>query len=165
MALDATPAGAASDSYLTVAAADAYAAADLGRNREAWAAADTDTKERALKRATRDLSRVAGYTGPRYSELQALIFPRLEDFDLAGDPIIPVTLEHATYEQAAFLIRNADVIDDAASRRARGLANFAEPDVSGQLAADPEYGSIAPRALELVVEFTQRSSIGWISTT
>lgn len=166
MAIDTTIGGASADSYLSVAEADAYAAADLGRNATAWAEAQTDTKERALKRATRDLSRIAGYTGARWSFDQALVFPRSIDLDpVTGLPVLPVPLKNATAEQAMYVIRNANVIDDAASRRARGLSNFTEPDVGGQLADDPDFGAISPRAIELLQPLAERSVIGWISTT
>ena len=57
MALDATPAGAAADSYLTVAGADALAGDDVGQEAGAWLAlanatpADLARKEAALKTA------------------------------------------------------------------------------------------------------------------
>lgn len=166
MAIDTTIGGSTADSYLSVAAADAYAAADLGRNAAAWASASTDEKERALKRATRDLDRIAGWTGVGFYETQALVYPRSIDIDPdTGLPWLPRALRNATAEQAMYVLRNANVIDDAATRRARGLSNFAEPDVSGQLAEDSGYGAISPRAIELLQPLGQTSVIGWISTT
>lgn len=169
MALDATPAGAASDSYLTVAAADAFAAADLGRHATAWAAASTDQKERALKRATRDLDSHIGTVFAQFDPdtPQALLFPRSRDTDTNGNPVIPVVLKKATYEQAIFVLAAADVLDDAGTRRARGLSNFAEPNVSGQHADDPGYGTIAPRALRTIRagSLDESSLVGWIETT
>lgn len=165
MAIDATPAGAASDSYLTVAAADTLAAADLGRFATGWSAATTDQKERALKRATRDIDAVAGYVGDRYSTLQALLFPRSEDVNTAGSPIIPRGVERACYEQAIFILDVSTVVDDAAARRARGITSGAEPDVSYQLADDPMAGQLSPRAWQYLRPETSRSTIGWIATT
>lgn len=165
MALDATPAGSASDSYLTVADADALSAADLGRFAVEWASATVDVKERALRRATRDLDRATGYQPDRYAVDQSLAFPRIEDVDDAGTPIIPSDLRLATYEQAKYLLRTADQIDDAAARRARGMVNFTEPNVSGQISDDPGFGRLAPAAAEYLGSFTQRSTVGWIVTT
>lgn len=54
MALDATIAGAAANSYLTVAEADARAANDPISG-ETWQAAALDEKERALVTATDDV--------------------------------------------------------------------------------------------------------------
>lgn len=166
MALDATPAGSSSDSYLTVAAADAFAAADLGRQASKWleASTTTDLKERALKRATRDLDRAARFVY-RFSETQALLFPRVDDVDAASLPIIIPELAEATYEQAAYVLLNADLIDDAGSRRARQLTNFSEPDVSGTVADNPEWGVLSPRAAKLLEGLTTASVIGWIETT
>ena len=60
MAIDATIAGASANSYLTVAAADALAASELGRDMKAWTAATTDEKEAALVRATEEVDAEVG---------------------------------------------------------------------------------------------------------
>jgi DnaT-like ssDNA binding protein len=165
VALDVTPGGPNADSYLSVADADAFAASDLGRQATKWAAASPDEKERALKRATRDLDRAARFVYSYDPDVQALKFPSRIDVDTSGNLIIPSSLEEATYEQASYVLNNADLIDDAQSRRARQLTNFAEPDVSGTVADDAAWGALAPRAKDLLEGLTSGSVVGWISTT
>jgi hypothetical protein len=170
--IDATVAGASADSYLTVDEADALAIADLGRQARQWLASDLDTKEAALKRATRDVDDFVDVVPSRWSydaatgaPLQALLFPRGGDA-LEGVPFIPSTVVRATYEQAAYLILNADAIDAAASRRAQGLSNFANPDgTGGTLSTDPHAGRLAPRVERLLTRLSGASVIAEIVTT
>ena len=44
----------------------------------------------------------------------------------------------------------AQVIDDDGTRRARGLSNFSEQNVSGALASDSHLGQYAPRMRSLL---------------
>jgi hypothetical protein len=169
MAIDTTIGGVAADSYASVAAADSYAAADLGRYAAAWAAATTDQKERALKRAARDLDTYVGSSAARWDEFQALVFPRWEDVHpVTSLPLIPTRVMHAAIEQAMYMLVNAEVIDDAATRRARGMSNWSEPNVSGALVTDPEFGRLAPKAVALLTGAGFEgggATIGWIETT
>jgi hypothetical protein len=139
MALDATPAGASADSYLTVAAADALAGADLGPEPALWlnAATTTAIKEAALKRATREIDAYLRSGWTRHSPTQALRFPRSIDVNTSGSPIIPVDLQRATYQQAIYLNKNATILAAANRRRARNVSNASEPDVS-YTQGDPE---------------------------
>lgn len=132
MAIDATVGGALADSYLLVAAADALASDDIGRAADAWVAADAIRKEKALKRATREIE---AYLGPsvllagRYSDLQARLYPRAEDVT-SGTPFIPRAIVNATWAQAKFLIVNADALDAAQSRAARRNQSVSESGTS-----------------------------------
>lgn len=166
MALDATVAGSAANSYLTVADADALAAADLGGNAKEWVEATVETKEAALIRATDEIDSTVVRTVP-YSTTQALLFPRLIDVDsIGGSPELPTRLQKATYLQASFLVKNADLLDHAATRRARGLVNFANPDgTSGQLADSPSFGNLHPRVEMMLDEFTAGSVVATIIPT
>lgn len=167
MALDVTPGGSASDSYLSLADALAYANNDLGRYATAWLEADEATREKALRRATRDIDRYAGATTERYSVDQALAFPRWSDLDADGNPILPMRLEEATYQQAIYVLANANVIDDAGTRRARQMETFAEPNVSGSITKDWREGLLAPAATALLTGegFEGGAVVGWIATT
>lgn len=148
MPLDATPGGVAADSYLTVADADALAAArGLGRAATAWLAASNDDKEKALRQATTDIDTVASTAGLRYAFDQALVFPRVVDVDGLGAAYIVPNVRLATYEQAIYVLANSKLFDDAASRRARGLVSFSDDDASGTAAMRSDYGLIAPRAM------------------
>lgn len=156
MPLDATVGGASANSYLTVAAADSLAASDIGANAQEWAAAPTDEKEAALIRASDEIDSHVGRVVSPFSATQALLFPRVEDVDAVGVAFLPARLRKAVYLQAAYLLKNATIIDQAAARRARGLVNFANPDgTSGQLATDPGFGHLHPRVEALVGPLTE----------
>ena len=146
MALDATVAGASAARYLTVAEADASAAADRGPDVDAWSAATLANKESALKLATADIDAEYGRDVVRYSSTQALIFPR--SVDLVGAvATLPVGVKRATWEQAKYRYANRKLFADARARRARGLASFSDDDGSGTMSlhAEMEGLSIAAR--------------------
>ena len=166
MALDATVGGASANSYATIAEGDAYAASDLGRNRDAWTQATIAEKEAALIRATDEIDTAVGRVVASYSETQALLFPRYTDLIYGTQtPELPNRLAKATWYQAAFLLRNATVLDDAASFRARGLANFANPDGTSGALADADVGLMHPYTASVVVDYSGGSIIGTIITT
>lgn len=146
MALDATVAGAAADSYLTVAQADALATADVGPEAEGWTAATLDQKERALKRATRDLDNHLRSGWPTYSATQALLFPRLIDRNATG-PVLPRGVRTACYEQATYVLANAKVLDRANTRRARDMQSAAEPNNSYSQPVQSDVALLSPAAL------------------
>jgi hypothetical protein len=163
MTLDATVGGATANSYLTLAAADAMADEDFGRQADAWKAAAVSSKEAVLKRATREISSfLADIGGARYSSTQALLFPRA--VDVAGNPALPylpITLLQATYQQATYVLENAKLLDDANSRRARGLFSYSNPDgTGGSIALDPAFGRLSPDVeAYLVTSFRRRAKI------
>lgn len=133
MAFDATVAGATANSYLAVAEADAFATADVGASAVAWTSAVTSAKQNALMRATREVSAYLRSSGlALYSTTQALLYPRAVDV-LNGTPFIPNAIRFATYAQAKFLNANADVLDAAETRKARGIESGSEPNVSWTL--------------------------------
>jgi len=148
MALDATVAGASADAYLTVADADAIAAADMGSEAERWLSSSTTVTQReiALKRATREIDDLP-HSGTAYSTTQALVYPLSDDLDVNGDPIIVKRVRHATYYQAAFVLSNAAVIDRANARRARDVSQASEPDMSYTL-GEGGRSIYSPRALQ-----------------
>ncbi|MBA2439577.1 MAG: hypothetical protein H0V50_02755 [Thermoleophilaceae bacterium] len=162
MALDATTAGAAANSYLTVAEADALAADDLGRFAETWKTSPLDRKERALIRASREISARYGPT-VRFGSVQALAFPRSTDWtglSTAKVAYLHVDLKRASYEQAIYLVTVADILDGAATRRAQGTFSASDDNGSYSLASDPQLGRIAPEALVALAALrgTARSS-------
>jgi hypothetical protein len=169
VALDVTVAGAAANSYLSVADADAFAASDVGPARDKWLTATLDEKERALIRATADIdgfvARVAHpfVVNPPY---QALLFPRAEDV-LSGVAYITRAVQMGTYVQAAFLNNEgARLLEDSAKFRARGLSNFSNPDgTGGSVATNADDGVIHPRVARLLGEYTGGAIIGTIVTT
>lgn len=108
--VDATAGGAAANSFVTVAEADAYLAARL--NSSAWAG--VDPKAQALIEATRELSTMI-WQGSRATDTQALSWPRFLAPNPDGvtitwwayyDPaIIPQRIKDATCELALEFLR------------------------------------------------------------
>ena len=153
MAIDATVGGASADSYLTVAAADALAATDFGPEADKWleATTTTDDRERALKRATREIDGYVRPGWPRYDTSQALRFPR--SIDVASDvAYIPADIEQATYHQAAYVLLNQRTIDRANARHARALSQYSEDGLSGSVDEDA-VNLISPRAMHYLAGF------------
>lgn len=91
----ATPGAADANSYVTLAEADAYIDGRL--NAATWVAATTDTKNRALVEASRDLSDLP-YVGTRVTLTQALAWPR----EYAINPDAPEFLEKGEIEELYF---------------------------------------------------------------
>lgn len=156
MALVVTPGSASADSYLTVADADALAGEDLGPEAEAWRTAVLDTKERSLKRATREIDGYLRPLWPRYDETQALRFPRSVDLDASDDPMIPRDIELATYQQAIYVNKNHRVLA-AANVRRMGADGTDESDA---FAVDPDAGPsvLSPMALHYLADYQRAPS-------
>jgi len=103
------------ESYISVADADTYHAAQTGTTD--WSGATTDNKEMALRRATRYLDSVyrLQWQGQRKLDTQVLDWPRYnvydaDDFDVDCDSL-PAKLEQATAEMA-LLALSEDLLPD-----------------------------------------------------
>jgi len=98
--IDATLSGAAANSYVTLAAANAYF--ETVPDSTTWASKTDDQKNRALISATRWIDALSFY-GDRCTETQALKWPRdnykVDGIDLACT-LIPDGIKTATYELA-----------------------------------------------------------------
>lgn len=139
MSLVVTPASATANSYLTVAEADEIAEQEtLGRDAESWLKSTASDKERALRRATREVDAFIVTSGTTYASDQALLFPRVADLDANDAPTIIPNVRLATFYQAMYVLHNANVISDADSRRARGLTSFSDDDGSGSINTEPQ---------------------------
>lgn len=158
--IDATVAGAAANAYLTLAEADAYADGDLGRNAAAWVAADDDEKARAIIRATDDIRAYQTVVGDPYTIAQALLYPRAIDVvAITLVPYVHANVKRATYEQAKYVLQNADVMDEAGTRRARALISFSDDDGSGSMVAiDPSFGLFSPRMISYLAAVPSASA-------
>lgn len=119
IAIDATPGGASANAFVTLAEVQAYMDGRL--NGDLWAAASTDTQNRAIVEATRELSARA-WVGQRTTTTQALSWPRAwacdPDIRWGGNPfydstIIPQRVKDGTSE-LAFQFINAGTTDVAA---------------------------------------------------
>ena len=145
MSIVATPASETADSYLTVADADALAAADIGPEATTWLGLDNQdaddlaVKEASLKRATREIDAYVATGWPPYDADQALVFPR--DIDGAT---VPRKIVLATYQQAVYILENKHAL--AAMNAHRSNAGSVDPEDS--YGTDPAAGPsiIAPMA-------------------
>lgn len=158
--IDATVAGVSANAYITLAEADVYAEGDLGKDAEAWLAAEDDDKSRAIIRATDDIRAYQTAVGAPYSVSQALLYPRAIDVVVVVlTPFVHANVKRATYEQAKYVLQNADIIDDAAKRRARGLISFSDDDGSGtMLAMDPRWGLFSSRMISYLTAVPNATS-------
>lgn len=157
MALDAEVGGATANSYLTVAEADAFADQELGHNAKRWILSDLGDKERALIRASWQVDAYVPRFAP-YVDDQALTFPRDVDV-LADNPFLHERVKRATYLQASYLLANADKLDEASTRRARGMISFSESDVSGAPSLDPSFGRYDPDFIALLDTFRLSATV------
>ncbi len=149
MTLVSTVAGATANSYLTVADADGFAQdLGLGPSDAAWLVASNSDKEKALIRATSEVDAYLKIAGSHWADGQALLFPRAIDADNTNTPFILTNVELATYAQAVHVLRNAEQLDNADSRRARGLISFSDDDGSGSVISNrDDFGTMSSRAI------------------
>jgi DnaT-like ssDNA binding protein len=109
MAFDSTIGGANSNSYITLAAAEAYF---LGRLSDtAWDEADESTREAACIMATSRLD-AEPFVGSVVSSTQRLQWPRYGAYDRSGyayvATAIPRPIQEATFELALMLLNDPD---------------------------------------------------------
>jgi hypothetical protein len=112
MALDTTISGANADSYITIATCNTYHNARL--HNSDWFDASTDTRERALRWATKNLDNLV-WLGTIATDTQSLMWPRSGVYnpygvELASDEI-PRWLEDAVAEYAWELIKADRQVD------------------------------------------------------
>jgi len=114
MALDATPKGSASNSYVTEADATTYLQAERLYT-VAWDDADSLTRERALIWATQLFDVLFDWYGSKTTLEQRLRQPRAGTVDYDGQNIdqdtISLILEKATATQALHLLENDTVLE------------------------------------------------------
>jgi len=106
--IDATVAGPESNSYVTLAFADAYFA-DTLEGRE-WLGFPSGDRARALISATRKIDMEFRFYGVRAFMLQALKFPRDGDYDADGNLRIPDGIEYAACELALHILRGSKIV-------------------------------------------------------
>lgn len=104
--LDATVAGASSNTYCTLAEANTYHDAHVHTDK--WDTASDSTKNKALAMATRLLDDNFDWLGIKATDTQKLRWPRYDTYDKDGyfidGDIIPQDLKDATSEYARHLI-------------------------------------------------------------
>jgi len=108
MALDATLAGVASNSYITVTDADSYVADRIGFS--AWSAASLQIKSAALIHATETLDKYVDWYGYIATITQRLRWPRwgiyTRDNLILGSGSIPDEIRFLTVDVADWIIAN-----------------------------------------------------------
>jgi hypothetical protein len=108
--IDATLGGVSANSYVTLAAADAYF--ETVPDSSTWTTKTTDQKNRALISATRWIDSLSFY-GNRCSDTQALKWPR-EDYKVdkveLSCTLIPEPIKTATYELARAFANDTNAI-------------------------------------------------------
>lgn len=113
LVLVATPGGATSNTYCTVAEADTYHEAHYYAS--TWNAATTANKNIVLVMATRLLDQLVMWDGNKETTSQALRWPRTSIYDLDGHYIssgtIPQFLKDATAEFARILLASDRTAD------------------------------------------------------
>jgi hypothetical protein len=143
MAIDATPGGESSNSYVTLQEAEAYFADRL--RVDAWSGASSADKEKALLTACRHVEacrirvhrRPHGYPGEPpdamgrpYDPLapsnpnQALSFPRQRDKDSDGNYAIPKRVKDAQREEALALLARGAEHERRRALQAAGVSSF-----------------------------------------
>ncbi len=143
MAIDATISGANSNSYVTLAEANAYFADRL--RADAWTGASDADKEKALLMACRHIEacrirvhrRPYGYPGEPPNAMgvpwdplapanpdQALSFPRQRDKDNDGDHAIPNRVRLAQCEEALALLARGAEQERRRALQAAGVTSF-----------------------------------------
>lgn len=105
--IDATAGGAAANSYNTLAEADAYFEQRPGG--AVWTNQDTVERNRALLFATIIMDTQIVYWGQKRASTQALQFPRTNQSDVNGDPVIVVAVKRGHNEIALDML-NGDYI-------------------------------------------------------
>lgn len=117
MAVDATPGGATSNSYISNAGAITYW---TDRNNAAWGAASSAEQDAALIEATQYLDGKYDWVGVIESTSQALGWPRSNAYDKEGRELtgIPVKLEQACAELALQAL-SGTLVDPQADRGGR----------------------------------------------
>jgi len=124
--LDATVAGESSHSFVTLDEANDYWAKRSGDTSAAWDDADDAVKEAALEVAT-EMMECNRYHGEKFSDEQALAFPR--DYHVNSDevPYIEPCIKRVQIEQAGSIVLNAGAsgadMNSIESLRALGVSS------------------------------------------
>lgn len=160
--LDSTLSGESSESYISIATADAYHLKRSGNT--AWSALSNDEKVRALIGAT-DLLERLDYYGDKYSRTQALKFPRVYR-NVSDGLSIPRFIEHAMAELALWVATSSSTAQaNRAARRAAGVTSFRLGELSetyGEVGASSVTGTAGTMA-ELPAPVS-RLIEGWVKT-
>lgn len=127
------------NSYIDIDGADEYFAGRL--HAESWSGADSETKEKALKQATREIDRQP-LTGRKATDTQALAFPRYPDAE------IPEAVKEACCEVALALLERGN--SQRRKLQQEGVQSFTLGNMSESYAAGAGRGLLSQEARELL---------------
>jgi len=128
-----------SESYCTIEYADEYF-----RNRlhaESWSGADSETKEKSLKQATKEIDRQP-LTGRKTTDNQALAFPRYPDTE------VPEAVKEACCEEALALLERGN--SQRRKLQQEGVQSFSLGNMSETFSAGAGKGLLSQEAKELL---------------
>lgn len=154
--IDATVGGSSSNSYITLAEADAYHESHV--EAATWNAATDAEKDVAIAMATRMFDSEIDWKGSRYTEEQALRWPRVGTFDkdrwYIKEDEIPQDLKNAVAEQARLLLAG----DRAADRETTGISSLEVGSISLKFDKADEPEVIADAAYSMISHLGVRTS-------
>jgi len=127
------------NSYIDIDGADEYFTGRL--HAEAWTGADAETKEKALKQATKEIDRQP-LTGRKTTDNQVLAFPRYPDEE------IPEAVKEACCEIALALLERGN--DQRRKLQQEGVQSFSLGNMSETYAAGAGKGLLSQEAKELL---------------
>ena len=127
------------NSYIDIDGADEYFAGRL--HAESWGGADSETKEKALKQATKEIDRQP-LTGRKTTDNQALAFPRYPDTEA------PEAVKEACCEVALALLERGN--DQRRKLQQEGVQSFSLGNMSETYTAGAGKGLLSQEAKELL---------------
>ena len=126
-------------SYCTIEEANEYFSGRL--HAESWSGADSETKEKALRQATKEIDRQP-LTGRKTTDNQALAFPRYPDEE------IPEAVKEACCEEALALLERGN--SQRRKLQQEGVQSFTLGNMSESYAAGAGRGLLSQEAKELL---------------
>ena len=127
------------NSYIDIEEADEYFSGRL--HAESWSGADSETKEKALRQATKEIDRQP-LTGRKTTDNQALAFPRYPDEE------IPEAVKEACCEEALALLERGN--SQRRKLQQEGVQSFTLGNMSESYAAGAGRGLLSQEAKELL---------------
>lgn len=127
------------NSYIDIDGADEYFAGRL--HAESWDGADSSTKEKALRQATREIDR-QHLNGRKATDTQELAFPRYPDTE------IPEAVKEACCEEALALLERGN--SQRRKLQQEGVQSFTLGNMSETFAVGAGKGLLSQEAKELL---------------
>ncbi len=127
------------NSYIDIEEADEYFSGRL--HAESWSGADSETKEKALRQATKEIDRQP-MKGRKTTDNQALAFPRYPDTEA------PEAVKEACCEVALALLERGN--DQRRKLQQEGVQSFTLGNMSETFSAGAGRGLISQEAKELL---------------